>query len=87
MDSAGAKSSSSCPPIFQGQRDPPNNMSEEQARLWQKDRQKKDNHNMSKHYAIVPLLYNYREQDGRVVIKTPAFRKHSLGTPRHEAAA
>ncbi|KAK7102929.1 microphthalmia-associated transcription factor-like isoform X2 [Littorina saxatilis] len=45
VDSASAKSSSSCPPIFQSMT-PPQNMSEEEHRMWAKDRQKKDNHNM-----------------------------------------
>lgn len=46
VESASATSSSSCPPAFSGRTDPPNQMSEEEARLWAKDRQKKDNHNM-----------------------------------------
>ncbi|XP_076468655.1 microphthalmia-associated transcription factor-like isoform X2 [Babylonia areolata] len=46
VDSAAATSSSSCPPVFQGQVSPPNHMSEEEQKLWVRDRQKKDNHNM-----------------------------------------
>lgn len=46
IDSANATSSSSCPPVFTGQVGTPPNMSEEDARMWAKDRQKKDNHNM-----------------------------------------
>jgi len=47
MTSAGAKSSSSCPPVFgQTGNSPPTNMTDEQAKMWAKDRQKKDNHNM-----------------------------------------
>ena len=40
-------SSTSCPAKF-AQATPPQFMTEEEARLWQKDRQKKDNHNQSK---------------------------------------
>lgn len=47
VDTASAKSSTSCPPLFQGEISPPTHMSDEERRLWAKDRQKKDNHNMS----------------------------------------
>lgn len=40
------KSSTSCPEQFRSQIEPPTCMSEEEVRLWQKERQKKDNHNM-----------------------------------------
>ncbi|XP_033745262.1 microphthalmia-associated transcription factor-like isoform X2 [Pecten maximus] len=42
---SGTESSTSCPAAFRRAETPPF-MSEEESRLWQKDRQKKDNHNM-----------------------------------------
>ena len=42
--------SNSCPANFNVK--VPDFMSEEEARLWQKDRQKKDNHNMSKYPTV-----------------------------------
>ena len=47
VDTASATSSTSCPPVFQGEISPPTHMTEEERRMWAKDRQKKDNHNMS----------------------------------------
>ena len=47
VDTASATSSTSCPPVFQGDISPPTHMTEEEQRMWAKDRQKKDNHNMS----------------------------------------
>ncbi|KAL8622059.1 hypothetical protein ACOMHN_056544 [Nucella lapillus] len=102
VESTDAKSSSSCPPIFQGQVAPSGPLSEEEQKLWARDRQKKDNHNMierRRRYNIndrikelgtlLPKSYDQdmRQNKGSILkASVDLLRKYQKDNPRHQSA-